>query len=94
MCAGPKAGQSQEPCQVRKHFSWYDKKYFDCCQGETGSPLMSPVPGTGQTRLVGLLSWDTDDIDHNRCEVTGLPSVFTKISTIQPWLESVTNIKL
>ena len=71
-------------------------KYF---QGESGSPLMSLIPGTGQMRLDGLLSWDTDDIgtgheDNNQCQVTGLPSLFTNISAIQQWLESVANIKL
>ena len=45
--------------------------------------------------LTGLLSWDTDDLspsspDHARCRVTGLPSVFSDIKAMEPWLEEAT----
>ena len=60
-------------------------------QDESGSALMS---GGEQTSLLGVLSWDSDDIDSSSCEVSGLPSVFTNISSVRSWMRSVTNIKV
>ena len=56
--------------------------------------------GRGRLWLAGLLSWDSADGldgyegagggDQARCEVTGLPSVFTNITDTQAWIQSVT----
>ena len=61
-------------------------------QDEAGSPLMTK-DDEERLWLTGLLNWDTDDLSHPPCRVTGQPSVFSDIASEERWLEEATGTR-
>jgi secreted trypsin-like serine protease len=53
----------------------------DSCQGDSGGPLI--VEDSDEDRLIGVVSWG------NGCGLEGYPGVYSRVSKVRSWLESV-----
>jgi secreted trypsin-like serine protease len=52
----------------------------DSCQGDSGGPL---VTNQGSTKIqIGIVSWG------NQCALARYPGVYTKVSTVFPWIKA------
>eukprot|EP00158_Paraphelidium_tribonemae_P007338 Partr_v1_DN28204_c1_g1_i1_m76265 putative protease len=52
----------------------------DACQGDSGGPLIAVDKSTGDSVLVGIVSWGKG------CARAGFPGVYTRVSSFMQWI--------
>jgi trypsin len=61
----------------------YAKGGKDSCQGDSGGPMKRISDGV----LIGVVSWGYE------CAEPNYPGVYSNVSSVRPWIQSITKVK-
>lgn len=59
---------------------------FTACHNDSGGPLVCGGSGTGQVKLVGVVSFGRD------CAQPGFPGVYARVQSVREWISKQTGI--